>query len=333
MPSYAEIQNKIRNGWIYDPETGTFKPDPKTTSSNLNKTYNDRVYDYVVSELTKNSDYAKYLNDTGALRGFLNNNYLTESKNINNLWGLLGTENTYDIDSALAHLAQLSELNELYNDIPEAPNYEQIYDDAVNAIETENNAITAKWDEDVNRRTNLFNQQLSDSNAAYNQNVEQILSNDYQNNARLLGTMRSEMQRSQRNALEAGASAGIRIAGNINTMLSAQNQQAQQSLATSNNLAQMLLNQQQANAGLRNDYADYMSQDTQRRTDLTSSTADRAASRTNTNFGIKNTIYGQKIDDYENAVAGLSGTNPFASSYQAYKQGQSYLNKLKNKTN
>ena len=324
MPSYAEIQDKIRNGWIYDPATGTFKPDVGTS-----KHYNDRVYDYAVSELVKNSDYAKYLNDTGALKGFLNNNYLTKSKNIDNLWGLLGTANTYDIDSALAHLAQLSELDELYNSIPEAPDYEQIYNDALEEIEAENDATTKLWDEDVNRRTNLFNQQLSDSNTAYNQNVEQILSNDYQNNARLLGTMRSEMQRSQRNALEAGASAGIRIAGNINTMLSAQNQQAQQSLATSNNLAQMLLNQQQANAGLRNDYADYMSQDTQRRTDLTNSTADRAASRANTNFNIQNTIQGQKSDNFNNALAGLAGTNTFASSYAAYKQGQSYLNKIK----
>lgn len=104
---------------------------------------------------------------------------------------------------------------------------------------------------------------LQQQNLAYNDTAEQMLSSDYQRNASLMGTYQSEMRRSQRNALEAGASAGARLANNINVTLSTQNQQAQQSLETSNNLAQMLLNQRQAasdiaqqRVGLRSGYTE-----------------------------------------------------------------------------
>lgn len=104
---------------------------------------------------------------------------------------------------------------------------------------------------------------LSQQTASYNDAAEQMLSSDYQRNASLMGTYQSEMRRAQRNALEAGASAGARLANNINVTLSTQNQQAQQSLETSNNLAQMLLNQRQAasdiaqkRVGLRSGYTE-----------------------------------------------------------------------------
>lgn len=118
-------------------------------------------------------------------------------------------------------------------------------------------------DAEIAQQEKALAELLSQQTASYNAAAEQILSSDYQRNASLMGTYQSEMRRAQRNALEAGASAGARLANNINVTLSTQNQQAQQSLATSNNLAQMLLNQRQAasdiaqqRVGLRSGYTE-----------------------------------------------------------------------------
>lgn len=101
-------------------------------------------------------------------------------------------------------------------------------------------------DAEIGQQEQALADLLQQQNLAYNDAAEQVLSSDYQRNASLMGTYQSEMRRAQRNALEAGASAGARLANNINVTLSTQNRQAQQSLETSNNLAQMLLNQRQA---------------------------------------------------------------------------------------
>lgn len=118
-------------------------------------------------------------------------------------------------------------------------------------------------DKEIAQQEQALADLLSQQTASYNDAAEQILSSDYQRNASLMGTYQSEMRRAQRNALEAGASAGARLANNINVTLSTQNRQAQQSLETSNNLAQMLLNQRQAasdiaqqRVGLRSGYTE-----------------------------------------------------------------------------
>lgn len=224
-------------------------------------------------------------------------------------------EYMYDLDSIRADLERLSQFSE---GMPTAPDLDAIRAESDAAIDAENADILAMYDADLQRRTDMYNQQMADSNAAYNRNVGQILSNDYQKNAQLLGTMRSEMNRSQRNALEAGASAGIRIAGNINTMLSMQNKQSQQSLETSNNLAQMLLNQQQANAGLRNEYGSYLSQDTANRAALKSGTVERKNAAYDSARAYANDKYDRELEDWEGRYYSKVGsTNPFAESYRS----------------
>jgi hypothetical protein len=52
----------------------------------------------------------------------------------------------------------------------------------------------------------------------------------------------------------------MRLAGNINTLLSTQNKQSQTSLETANQLAQMMVNQRNAEASVRARYGDYMIQ-------------------------------------------------------------------------
>ena len=70
----------------------------------------------------------------------------------------------------------------------------------------------------------------------------------------IAGSVRFELDRQQRNAITRGASAAQRLVTNINTQLGLQAQSAQQSLDTSNALAQNLLAHRQAQQGLRQDY-------------------------------------------------------------------------------
>lgn len=270
-----------------------------------------------------NADFLKNASDR-ELEGYLES-YKSKDNSILNMWGLLGDKYTYDTDSVLADLARLSDASV---NMPKAPDYKQLYTDAQSQINAENDEILGMYDADKQRQTDLYNNLMSQNNAAYNRNVGQIMSNDYQKNAQLMGTVRSEMQRSQRNALESGASAGMRIAENINTTLSLQNRQSQQSLETSNNLAQMLLNQQQANAGLRSEYGNYLSQDADKRAALKSGTAERIENQYNNRVNSAESIYNSQMQNYENAYdATVGATNPFANTYKAHLQKSQYSQK------
>lgn len=110
---------------------------------------------------------------------------------------------------------------------------------------------------------------------------QNLLATQSRQNAELMDTMRSEMSRSRRNALEAGASAGIRLADNINIMLSNQNKQAQTSLETSNQLAQMAINQRAAKSQAQGQYNQYMQQNFDSRNSLRQQGLDEANSRYN----------------------------------------------------
>lgn len=117
-----------------------------------------------------------------------------------------------------------------------------------------NNRINSLYDQILARQTDAYQNELNASNDAYNAYANQILANDIQAQNANQGAYRYELDRSQRNAISRGASAAMRLVTNINTNLKLQNQSAQQSLETSNVLAQALLNQRQAAAGLRQSY-------------------------------------------------------------------------------
>lgn len=124
----------------------------------------------------------------------------------------------------------------------------------------------------------FYTSQLKDSADAYNYNANAILGNQTRQNAMIQDSLRSDLARTRQNALEAGASAGLRIAGNVNATLAAQNKAAQTSMETSNNLAQLLLNQRQAAAGIRSDYRNYMSESNRYRDSQQSDYLNRRAS-------------------------------------------------------
>jgi hypothetical protein len=135
----------------------------------------------------------------------------------------------------------------------------------------------------------------------------QILGNQYQQQSQLMGTVGSEMSKARRNALEAGASAGLRMAENINTTLAMQNKQSQISLETSNQLAQQLLNQRQAAAGIRGDYNSMLDRNSAERRQYTDSSTQRL-------LDDKRYTYEKDLSNWENSYN--SSNNPFAENYR-----------------
>ena len=148
-------------------------------------------------------------------------------------------------DTLLRDLGEYALIEQAAPDWNDTPSFESILADAEAAIDAENEELLAS-----------LNQDLANTSEAYTNSRNALLTQQYQRNAQTIDTMASDMARARRNAIEAGASAGVRIAGNVNALLSAQNKMSQQSLETSNQLAQMLVNQRNAEAGLRNQWRD-----------------------------------------------------------------------------
>ena len=196
------------------------------------------------------------------------------------------------------------------NATPELAGY---YSDARNRLDTEE----AEMRQD-------YLDQLQTSSDYYNRQAKTLLSNQYLANAQTYDALQSDMRKARQNALEAGASAGLRLAGNVNALLSAQNKQSQTAMDTSNALAEMLLQQRNAAAGIRSDYRGYMSNLNQRRTDLDTQQRSERESLFNSRYGAQvndydravNT-YNSKLTDYENQFT-KDPTNKVSSAYQSY---------------
>ena len=239
----------------------------------------------------------------------------------------------FDYASALADIKALENSKDIA--LPEAPDYGQIYKDAQSAINTENEELLSLLDNNLNRTLNTYNkmygQEMSNLNQMYNDYARQLLSRDYMKNSQLMGSVQSSLDRSRQNALEAGASAGLRLASNINTILSTQNKQTQQSLETANNLAQQMLNQRQAAMGLRSDYNNAVNnaynQDTSSRIGLKQGTTERINNYANAQFGTQQSIYENALNNRDTYYDSAFSENPFSGSYSKYQQGKQYKNK------
>lgn len=308
-----------------------FGVDSDVSSSELGKWFQDN---YTGSA----SDYINSLDP--AELGALLEQYYDEDKVLG------GTKYTFDYKDAVSNLEELiNGVNQL--DMPSAPDFENIYNEAQKTIEDENAELIALLnsqnaesldllDKNKFRQTQNYQNELDYLNQSYNDYSRQILSNDYIKNQQLMGTVSSALSKSKQNALEAGASAGARLAGNINTIMAIQNKQTQQSLETSNQLAQAMLNQRQAAAGLRANYNDMLSSDTQNRLGLSSNygnnlrsikqgAASNALNYANQQFNTQNQIYQNQMSNYEQAMSNYQ-SNPFYGSYQSYQQNKRYKN-------
>lgn len=284
-----------------------YQPDLDETGKAFKEQYGDRY---------------SWLNDMSDKEvGALLDQYFIDSDDNGLGQALLGDYDVLDIDSVLQDLDQVNSYN--FDNLPTLPDAQEAYQNALGTISAENAEIESLYDQLLDQQTTGYQQQLQDINKSYGDYRQQVLGNQYAQNAQMSGTAQSEMSRSRQRALESGASAGLRLANNVNTLLSMQNQQASQSLQTSNNLAQMLLNQQQAAAGVRGDYQNALASDTSRRAELRRGTAERANAYGNSMLRTNQSIYDQQMEQWENDFDTNLGNNPFADAYRQQLRKQS----------
>ena len=222
-----------------------------------------------------------------------------------NLGGLTGSADMFDLDQFLKDIGE-------YANVSVAPiledyvNIDKSLAEAQESVDAENERLLAS-----------LNQDLQNTGAAYTDARNKLLSQQSQRNTQTVDTMGSEMSRARRNAIEAGASAGVRIAGNVNALLTAQNKMSQQSLDTSNQLAQMLLNQRNAEAGLRSQWRDAQM-----------STYDRVQNRAQNEMNIGKQRYDQALESWQSKNdANISESNALQDSMLKYKQRSAYSNR------
>ena len=243
-------------------------------------------------------DLTQFLKDNG---------YYEEAKGFwnraANAWdgfgGLLkGSYGRYELDEDRLN----ADLKAMYDALQQRPDtlYAQDYLDAAREqAYAERDAALAELDSVKDTQVELFNDELDSLASSYNTAKSSILSNQYQQNAQLMDTMASQMDKSRRNALEAGASAGLRLAGNINTLLSTQNKQSQISMDTANQLAQMMVNQRNAEASTRRDYGNYMSQYLSDKRGINDSAESKAQSYYDVNYGTAQRDYDTKANEWD----------------------------------
>lgn len=244
--------------------------------------------------------------DNPIIRDFVNSastndliNMARESGLLDETKTLFGTSDKLRSDTYTNVAQYLAQLEDLYAQMPT----EQ---DAIDAIlsgeDPVSKAYLGELAKSEERQTANFQNQLQENQMMFDDYRSQILGNQYQQNAQLMGSVDSAMSKARRNALEAGASAGLRMAENINTTLALQNKQAQTSLETSNQLAQQLLNQRQAAAGIRSDY----------NTMLDNNSAERrnyVAQRTRDVHDSKMSDWHTRFDNSSNPYAGMLKSN------------------------
>lgn len=194
-------------------------------------------------------------------------------------------------------------LSTALNELPPMPEMytsaelQDIYNKAAGEIDAETSAIQNIYDSILNRQTEAYQNELDASNDAYNAYSNQVLANQLQSQNAMQGAYRAELDRAQRNAITRGASAATRLVANINANLGMQNQSAQQALETSNTLAQALLNQRQAAAGLRQQYSSDLNSHAAQSADLRKGSTERKHA-----YGTEKQNYAQYLreNDYNN---------------------------------
>lgn len=170
----------------------------------------------------------------------------------------------------------------------------------------------------ANQQEQNYNQQMALNRQSYDLARNGILDDQYRSNAAIQDALQSDISRTRQSALEAGASAGVRIAGNINATLSAQNKQSATAMETSNNLAQMLLNQRQAQAGLTSDYHNYRTQNLNQRASMESSKQANMQS----NLNMKQNEYDNRVGNAVDSMKRDLTSNQFSGNIDAYARNK-----------
>lgn len=252
-----------------------------------------------LSDKFSDSDISKELNTAYGLNlthdewmALLGTDYAKPSKN------LLGQKyQSIDYDRLNT---DFNEMKKAVSQLPELPNAEKLLEEARAKAYGERDVALKELNDIYNSRVQGFNDELQSLASGYNSARSGILSSQYQQNAQLMDTLSSQLDKQNRNALEAGASAGLRLAGNINTLLSTQNKQSQLSLDTANQLAQMMVSQRNAEASVRGRYGDYLQQDFSTRQGIRDSAENKAQSYYSSNLDAAENSYNAQMTDFDN---------------------------------
>ena len=206
--------------------------------------------------------------------------------------------NSSDLEGLDKLMEDIQKAHELYGDAPKALTPEelaQIQEDAYNEIDAENQRLLDLYNQSFNNSQNQLQDELLENSAMFGDYRNQILTNEAMRQQALAGATRFELDRQQRNAITRGASAAQRLVANINTQLGLQAQSAQQSLDTSNALAQNLLAHRQAQQNVRNSYLNLQNQHNR---DIASTISGQAERRYNYGQGRKQGA----VEDYDYAT-------------------------------
>ena len=309
----TQAPGKSRNWW--DTAGATFIPayDLFASGDDLETQALADTRDYIGQRLSGYAlDYWNSLSDSQK-NSFINDSAYTSSGSgegslldIKDLFGdLFGSTKETDIDAIIADLNSFGNVG----DVPTAPDLYDVYDEIMSGNDPIVNDLLNQLSEDTARQTDFYKTQLAENNVLFDDYRSQILGNQYQKNTQLMDTYQSEMSRARRNALEAGASAGLRMAENINTTLATQNKQAQVSLETSNQLAQQLLNQRQAAAGIRGEYNKMLNDASSRKQNI-------YQQGTQTRYDYYDKQYQSDLGNWESQFD--STRSPFANSMKEY---------------
>lgn len=296
---YGDIANWFGSGYdeASDSELARWFKD-----SYSSKITDQNVLDYIngLDEDTLGALIGKYYDDTGS--------------------DWFGTQYELNTDALLKDLNAMSNVHAGPSLESYLGNYVQ---EANDAIDKENADVLALYDQSLNRQSDAYRSEMNNLNKTYNDYAQTILSNDYNKNAQLMGTLQNNLNRSRQNALEAGANAGLQIASNVNTLLSAQNKQASTSLETSNQLAQAMMNQRNAAAGIRSSYNNMLTQDTQNRANLRAGSYERKLNAQNQLYNSRYNEY-QTQDQINTERNGNYTSNPFYDTYLNHQKANNY---------
>ena len=210
--------------------------------------------------------------------------------------GLLSTKHTFDKDRFISdYNAILAAMDAM----PEAPDEETFWIKAQERANAEAQDSLNELEDALQSRVSGFNDELQNLADSYRTARSGILSQQYQQNAQLADTLSSQLDKQSRNALEAGASAGIRLASNVNTLLSVQNKQSQASLDTANQLAEMMVRQRNAESSIRSNYDDYMSNYLYEKRGIKDSAYSKAKDYYNQEYGIAENSYDKQLQKWD----------------------------------
>ena len=229
-----------------------------------------------------------------------------ETNDGSNLWGLFGDKYTFDSQALLDELSSISQMQADYAAVGDAPVYQDYLDAARDAANAQVTELMKPADELLAQAKTRYETDLANISNDYTNLRRNLVTQQYQNNAQLMDTLSSNLDRNRRNALEAGASAGIRIAENINTLLSVQNKQSAAAMDTANQLSQMMIDQRAQERGVYDTYSKAQSDHMNRKQELTLSAEDRAVNSANTNYNAAQSAYDRKLSDVDSKYAGTN---------------------------